>query len=85
LRAGLTASDNGIIKTLEQPVYLTRVKGQIVHCLDRTDEIAAADDLKHLVVVLSDKGKFESVLGRVDGDGPRLGGSVPAQGRADGK
>jgi hypothetical protein len=43
-----------------------------------TDEIAAADDLKHLVVVLSDKGKFESVLGRVDGDGPRLGGSVQA-------
>lgn len=32
----LTSSDNGIIKTLEQPVYLTRVKGQIVHCLDRT-------------------------------------------------
>lgn len=29
-------SDNGIIKTLEQPVYLTRVKGNIVHCLDRS-------------------------------------------------
>lgn len=29
-------SDNGIIKTLEQPVYLTRVKGQVVHCLDRS-------------------------------------------------
>jgi coatomer protein complex subunit alpha (xenin) len=29
-------SDNGIIKTLDQPVYLTRVKGQVVHCLDRT-------------------------------------------------
>jgi hypothetical protein len=34
--AALTSSDNGIIKTLEQPVYLTRVKGQVVHCLDRT-------------------------------------------------
>jgi coatomer protein complex subunit alpha (xenin) len=32
----LTSSDNGIIKTLEQPVYLTRVKGNIVHCLDRS-------------------------------------------------
>lgn len=28
-------SDNGIIKTLEQPVYLTRIKGKVVHCLDR--------------------------------------------------
>lgn len=30
-----TNSDNGIIKTLEQPVYLTRIKGKVVHCLDR--------------------------------------------------
>ncbi len=29
-------SDNGIIKTLEQPVYLTRVKGATVYCLDRS-------------------------------------------------
>jgi coatomer protein complex subunit alpha (xenin) len=34
--AKLTISDNGIIKTLEQPVYLTRVKGNIIHCLDRS-------------------------------------------------
>ncbi len=27
--------DNGIIRTLEQPVYLTRVKGKSVYCLDR--------------------------------------------------
>ena len=30
-----TDSDNGIIKTLDQPVYLTRIKGKVVHCLDR--------------------------------------------------
>ena len=35
-RTQLTISDNGIIKTLEQPVYLTRVKGNIIHCLDRS-------------------------------------------------
>ena len=29
-------SDNGIIKTLDQPVYLTRVKGKVIHCLDRS-------------------------------------------------
>ena len=28
--------DNGIIRTLEQPLYLVRVKGRIVHCLDRS-------------------------------------------------
>ncbi|KAK6910995.1 hypothetical protein I203_105030 [Kwoniella mangroviensis CBS 8507] len=36
IKYALPQGDNGIIKTLEQPVYLTRVKGQIVHCLDRT-------------------------------------------------
>ncbi|WVQ79748.1 hypothetical protein IAT38_001848 [Cryptococcus sp. DSM 104549] len=36
IKYALLQGDNGIIKTLEQPVYLTRVKGQIVHCLDRT-------------------------------------------------
>lgn len=28
-------SDTGIIKTLDQPIYLTRVKGKVVHCIDR--------------------------------------------------
>ncbi|KAK4689610.1 coatomer subunit alpha, partial [Tremellales sp. Uapishka_1] len=36
IKYALSSGDNGIIKTLEQPVYLTRVKGQVVHCLDRT-------------------------------------------------
>lgn len=29
-------SDKGVIKTLDEPVYLTRVKGKNVHCLDRS-------------------------------------------------
>lgn len=29
-------SDNGIIRTLDQPLYLIRIKGKTVHCLDRT-------------------------------------------------
>ena len=28
-------SDNGIIRTLDQPIYLTRIKGKNVYCLDR--------------------------------------------------
>ncbi|ORX38221.1 coatomer WD associated region-domain-containing protein [Kockovaella imperatae] len=36
IKYALHQGDNGIIKTLDQPVYLTRIKGQVVHCLDRT-------------------------------------------------
>ncbi|ORY32134.1 coatomer WD associated region-domain-containing protein [Naematelia encephala] len=36
IKYALPSGDNGIIKTLDQPIYLTRVKGQVVHCLDRT-------------------------------------------------
>lgn len=36
IKYALPQGDNGIIKTLEQPVYLTRVKGSVVHCLDRS-------------------------------------------------
>ncbi len=28
-------SDTGVIRTLDNPVYLTRIKGRVVHCLDR--------------------------------------------------
>lgn len=35
IKYALPQGDNGIIKTLEQPIYLTRVKGKTVHCLDR--------------------------------------------------
>ncbi|KAH9470729.1 hypothetical protein Pst134EA_004653 [Puccinia striiformis f. sp. tritici] len=35
IKYALPQGDNGIIKTLDQPVYLTRVKGKMVHCLDR--------------------------------------------------
>jgi len=30
------ASDHGVICTLDNPVYLTRVKGKTVYCLDRS-------------------------------------------------
>lgn len=35
IKYSLPQGDNGIIKTLDQPVYLTRVKGKVIHCLDR--------------------------------------------------
>lgn len=35
IKYALPNGDNGIIRTLDQPVYLTRVKGKNVYCLDR--------------------------------------------------
>lgn len=32
----LPQGDNGVICTLDNPVYLTRIKGKTVHCLDRS-------------------------------------------------
>ena len=31
----ISDSDHGVICTLDNPVYLTRVKGKTIHCLDR--------------------------------------------------
>lgn len=36
-------SDNGIIRTLDQTVYLVRVKGKSVHCLDRQAKLQIID------------------------------------------
>ncbi|KAG8884766.1 hypothetical protein FRB97_003287 [Tulasnella sp. 331] len=36
IKYALSQGDNGIIRTLDQPVYLTRVKGKTIYCLDRT-------------------------------------------------
>ncbi|KAF9570131.1 hypothetical protein EC968_002149 [Mortierella alpina] len=35
IKYALPQGDNGIIRTLEQPIYLTRIKGKNVYCLDR--------------------------------------------------
>jgi len=43
-----------------------------------TNKVTAADDLQHLVVVLSDKSELEAVLCGVDGDRLRLGGTIKA-------
>ena len=35
IKYSLTNGDHGIIRTLDLPVYLTRVKGKAIYCLDR--------------------------------------------------
>ncbi|GCC42189.1 hypothetical protein chiPu_0026389 [Chiloscyllium punctatum] len=32
---GIGSGDHGIIRTLDLPIYITRVKGNSVYCLDR--------------------------------------------------
>ncbi|KAK7435504.1 hypothetical protein VKT23_019626 [Stygiomarasmius scandens] len=36
VKYGLSQGDHGVICTLDNPVYLTRVKGKTIHCLDRS-------------------------------------------------
>lgn len=33
-----------------------------------SDEIAAADDLEHLVIIFADEGQLEAIFRRIDGD-----------------
>ncbi|KAJ3116460.1 hypothetical protein HDU96_009623 [Phlyctochytrium bullatum] len=39
IKYALPQGDNGIIRTVEQPVYLTRVKGKNLYCLDRDGKV----------------------------------------------
>jgi coatomer subunit alpha len=39
LKYAMINGDTGIIKTIEQPLYLTRVKSQTIHCLDREGRV----------------------------------------------
>ncbi|KXS19763.1 coatomer subunit alpha [Gonapodya prolifera JEL478] len=39
IKYALPNGDNGIIRTLEQPIYITRVKGKNVCCLDRDGKV----------------------------------------------
>ncbi|QRW04959.1 coatomer subunit beta [Ceratobasidium sp. AG-Ba] len=43
IKYALPNGDNGIIKTLDQPVYLTRVKGKQIHYLDRSARPSTLD------------------------------------------
>jgi len=43
IKYALPNGDNGIIKTLDQPVYLTRIKGKQIHYLDRSARPSTMD------------------------------------------
>jgi len=57
-------SDNGIIRTLDQPVYLTKVKGKNVHCLDRDGKtrIISIDPTEYRFKLALIKRNYDEVL-----------------------
>nr|ODN86236.1 coatomer protein complex, subunit alpha (xenin) [Cryptococcus depauperatus CBS 7841] len=64
IKYALSQGDNGIIKTLEQPVYLTRVKGTIVHCLDRSarPQTIAIDPAEYRFKLALTRKNYDEVL-----------------------
>lgn len=56
--------DNGIIRTLEQPVYLTRIKGKNIHCLDRSarPRTITMDPTEYKFKLALIKNNYEEVL-----------------------
>ncbi|SNX86292.1 probable COP1 - coatomer complex alpha chain of secretory pathway vesicles [Melanopsichium pennsylvanicum] len=64
IKYALPQGDNGIIKTLEQPVYLTRVKGKAVSCLDRSarPQNIAIDPTEFRFKLALVQGKYDDVL-----------------------
>jgi hypothetical protein len=42
------------------------------------DQVGRANDMKHFIIILSDKGELEAIFGRIDGNALRSGITVEA-------
>ncbi|PWN48212.1 putative COP1 [Violaceomyces palustris] len=64
IKYALPQGDSGIIKTLEQPVYLTRVRGKMVSCLDRSakPQSISIDPTEYRFKLALVKGQYDEVL-----------------------
>ncbi|RGB25538.1 coatomer WD associated region-domain-containing protein [Rhizophagus diaphanus] len=64
IKYALPQGDNGIIRTLDQPVYLTKVKGKNVHCLDRDSKtrIISIDPTEYRFKLSLIKRNYDEVL-----------------------
>lgn len=64
IKYALPQGDSGIIKTLEQPVYLTRAKGKTVSCLDRNSKPRniAIDPTEYRFKLALVEGKHDEVM-----------------------
>lgn len=65
IKYALPQGDVGIIKTLEQPLYLTRVKGSTVYCLDRQacPRTVVMDPTEYKFKLALLEGRYDEVLG----------------------
>ncbi|KAI9098808.1 coatomer WD associated region-domain-containing protein [Phlyctochytrium arcticum] len=57
IKYALPQGDNGIIRTVEQPVYLTKVKGKNIICIDRDGKVRA-------IAIDPTEYRFKLALGR---------------------
>ncbi|TIA89441.1 hypothetical protein E3P99_02081 [Wallemia hederae] len=64
IKYALPQGDNGIIKTLQQPVYLVKVKGKTAYCLDRQAKPRQIeiDPTEYRFKLALIKGKYDEVL-----------------------
>lgn len=69
IKYALTNGDHGIIRTLELPVYVTRVAGNSVYCLDRqaTPRILTIDSTEYRFKLALVQRKYDEVLQMVRG------------------
>lgn len=60
----LPNGDKGIIRTLEQPIYLTKISGKSVHCLDRDGKlrVITIDPTEFLFKLALVRRKYDEVL-----------------------
>ncbi|CAG8636627.1 6826_t:CDS:10, partial [Racocetra fulgida] len=64
IKYALSQGDNGIIRTLDQPVYLTKVKGKNVYCLDRDGKtrVISIDPTEYRFKLALIKRNYDEVL-----------------------
>ncbi|KAG1147533.1 hypothetical protein G6F37_002746 [Rhizopus arrhizus] len=64
IKYALTEGDNGIVRTLDQPVYLTRMKGKKLYALDRDGKVReiAIDPTEYRFKLALVKKQYDEVL-----------------------
>lgn len=69
IKYALTNGDNGIIRTLDLPVYITRVQGSSVYCLDRepSPRVMTIDPTEYKFKLALVHRKYDEVLQMVRG------------------
>lgn len=69
IKYALTNGDNGIIRTLDLPVYITRVQGNSVYCLDRepSPRVITIDPTEYKFKLALVHRKYDEVLQMVRG------------------